>query len=213
MEKFSEWMWYKIYLDEWCIIKKPKKRWNINEISRLIDYSKERFFSVMIDTEIETEKFNNNYIIRQPYIEWEHINIYNIWLIENEFEKLLKLHSDSIDENWIWFDFVWLEWSIKWVLSVFSKYFQYTIFDKLIISPILKVLSNRDDLYWDMLTFWEQNIPPELSNFIIDQNNKIKYVDTDLIDLYNTNMSTVIHGKVIEWWNKKYIFYFFNITL
>ena len=64
-----------------------------------------------------------------------------------------------------------------------------------------------------MLTFWEQNIPPELSNFIIDQNNKIKYVDTDLIDLHNTNMSTIIHGKVIEWWNKKYIFYFFNITL
>ena len=236
MQKISEWMWHEVFLNNWKIIKIPKKPWNIEEVNKLVDYARKRFLNVMADTEVK-EVQGNSYIIEQEFIMWENLNTENIQYVLDKFYELLELHLNSIKDKWIWLDFVWLEWSIKSILSgkindnlkldwtlleIFIKIFilsmnlivkksKLTFVDYKIIRPIIKKIP-EDSMYWKLLDLWENWSRPELANFMIDNNWYIKIVDISLTNMKSKNIKERFRSIFIEKWNKIILKEYFWIT-
>lgn len=207
-QKISEWAWHEIFLNDRVITKIPKKPLNIKEIWNLLLFAKDFFWKYILDTVIKS--YWDKYILEQPFINWEHVSVDNLSQVLIEFEKLLELHSNSIIDNWIWLDFVWLEWAIKWWLYDLSKY-KWTKFDYIIITPFLKKLSKTFSIFSKVYYFWEKWTLPELANVMIDTNWDLKVIDLSLINFKSNNLEEKVRANVIEWWNKYFLKKYFNI--
>jgi hypothetical protein len=203
MIKISEWAGHMVFRYWNRVIKTPKK-WSqiINGpwVQRCVDYARNRFWKFVPDTKVEISHWT--YRISQKFIEGVHINPENIKTVLSDFNELMKLHIQSLTDEWIWLDFVWLEWALKASLSRLRKY-RWTIIDRYFILPILKWATKKWSFY-KIVEFWEQWPKPELANIMIDNNGNIFIVDLSL---------TEKHTWVIEMYNRYYLKKYFWIEL
>jgi hypothetical protein len=213
MIKISEWAGHQVFRD-WNRITKIPKAWStlINGpwVQRCIDYARDRFWRFVPDTTVEIS--NWTYRISQKFIEGVHINPENIKTVLSDFNELMRLHSQSLIDEGIWLDFVWLEWALKASLFHLKKY-RWTIIDKYFISPLLERVS-KTWAFYKIVEFWEQSSVPELANIMIDNDGNIFVVDLSLTEKHTwVNAIVRTRARIIEMYNRHYLKKYFWIDL